>query len=161
MRINDAAPPWADCRFMIGTADIPSSSLLLDGKKALGSACGTVHVIEDDPSVRRGLLACLQDDGCDVVGYACGRDFLAAPIPARGDVVVLDLLLPDIAGAEVARQLRHRSPGARLVVISGMRRRAFEVATAQIRPDAAFRKPLDVKEFLQSVLQLSRARQYT
>ncbi len=66
----------------------------------------SVLVIEDDQRIRETLCRALADSGHAVRSEARGADALSAVIDWRPDVVVLDLGLPDIDGADVLRMLR-------------------------------------------------------
>ncbi len=63
-------------------------------------------VIEDDQRIRETVARALADSGHAVRTEGRGADALSAVIDWRPDVVVLDLGLPDIDGADVLRMLR-------------------------------------------------------
>ncbi|ADB48731.1 response regulator transcription factor [Conexibacter woesei] len=65
-----------------------------------------VLLIEDDDAVRGGLRLGLRRLGHDVAEAATGGDGLRALQVAEPDVVVLDLMLPDLDGFEVCRRIR-------------------------------------------------------
>jgi DNA-binding response OmpR family regulator len=66
----------------------------------------SVLVIEDDQRIREALASALADSGHAVRTEGRGADALAAVVDWRPDVVVLDLGLPDLDGADVLRMLR-------------------------------------------------------
>jgi len=70
------------------------------------AAVATVLVIEDDHPIRDALARGLVGAGHVVRGEATGAAALAAAVDWRPDVVVLDLGLPDIDGADVLTMLR-------------------------------------------------------
>lgn len=63
-------------------------------------------VVEDDPQVRGALVRALRDRGHAVATAATGMAGLDAAVTQRPDLVVLDLGLPDVDGAQVLRMLR-------------------------------------------------------
>ncbi|MFK8847624.1 response regulator transcription factor [Streptomyces sp. Ac-502] len=63
-------------------------------------------VVEDDPQLRGALLRALRDRGHAVATAATGMSGLDAAVTDRPDLVVLDLGLPDVDGAQVLRMLR-------------------------------------------------------
>jgi DNA-binding response OmpR family regulator len=67
-----------------------------------------VLLIEDDPAVRRGLQLALRHEGHDVFAAASGEEGLERFRFVGPDVVVLDLMLPGIAGLDVCRRIRER-----------------------------------------------------
>lgn len=65
-----------------------------------------VHLIEDDSEIRRLVAAALARAGHDVETSASAMEGLQAVVSTSPDVVVLDLGLPDLDGAELLRMLR-------------------------------------------------------
>jgi two-component system OmpR family response regulator len=67
-------------------------------------------VVEDDPMLRELLSASLRFSGFTVSAVATGADALDTAGRRPPDLVVLDVMLPDMDGFEVVRRLRERSP---------------------------------------------------
>ena len=65
-----------------------------------------VLLVEDDDELRKLLARYLTNQGFTVREAANGRDGLALAMGQDCDVVVLDIMLPDISGLEVLRELR-------------------------------------------------------
>jgi DNA-binding response OmpR family regulator len=70
----------------------------------------SVLVIEDDQRIREALARSLADAGHAVRTEGRGSDALSVVVDWRPDVVVLDLGLPDLDGADVLRMIRSVSP---------------------------------------------------
>jgi DNA-binding response OmpR family regulator len=70
------------------------------------AAVTSVLVVEDDQHIRQALALGLSDAGHAVRTVATGADALTTAVDWRPDVVVLDLGLPDLDGADVLRMLR-------------------------------------------------------
>ena len=68
-----------------------------------------VYIVEDDPGIRQSVARALQDRGHVVRSATRGMEALAAIVAEPPDVVVLDLGLPDVDGADVLRMLRATS----------------------------------------------------
>jgi CheY-like chemotaxis protein len=77
-----------------------------------------VLVVEDDNDSREALMGVLGVLGHRVYGAATGVRALEMALRLRPEVVVTDLLLPEIDGSDLARQLRMRSGGYDPVVIA-------------------------------------------
>ena len=77
-------------------------------------------LVDDHEVVRRGVAEVLEDDpGITVAGEAGSCAEALARVPAvRPDVVVLDMRLPDGDGATLCRDLLHRLPGLRCLVLT-------------------------------------------
>lgn len=79
-------------------------------------------VLADDHKSVRQMLADImsREWGYDVVGQAgTGRDALKICADIKPDVLVLDLVLPQISGAEVLRRLQRTQPEVRTVIFTG------------------------------------------
>ena len=63
-------------------------------------------VVDDEPNIRELLSVSLRFSGFDVTAAATGRDALDAAERDPPDLVVLDVMLPDLDGFQVARRLR-------------------------------------------------------
>ena len=78
----------------------------------------TVFVIDDDPAVRRSMVALLSTAGIRAETYASAREFFAAFDPQRPGCVVLDLVLRGDNGLNVLRDLHSRRLHPPVVVLT-------------------------------------------
>ena len=69
----------------------------------------TILVVDDEPTLRETLAEALEADGFRVVTAADGREALLRFREHRPDLVVLDLMLPELSGIEVCRIIRQES----------------------------------------------------
>ena len=105
----------------------------------------TVLVVDDDPNIRRMIVAALKRDGYDFIEAPNGREALDMMRAQHPDVVVLDLMMPILSGWDVLRE-RADDPDLRgipVIIISA--NRDPEVATAVAQGICAFLpKPFDI-----------------
>jgi DNA-binding response OmpR family regulator len=66
-----------------------------------------ILIVEDDLDINRFLTLELEEAGFQVSSYETGISGLSAVREGSPDLVVLDLGLPDLNGAEIARRIRH------------------------------------------------------
>ncbi len=104
-----------------------------------------VAVIEDDPQIRRFLRTALGREGIGVSESATGRDGLADVTARRPDLVILDLGLPDLDGAEVIRAVRSFS-GVPILVLSARTDESDKVAALDAGADDYLTKPFGLAE---------------
>jgi DNA-binding response OmpR family regulator len=69
----------------------------------------TVVVIDDEPSVQEVTRAYLEKDGYAVFVAGTGHDGISLAERLKPGLIVLDLMLPDVAGEEICREIRTRS----------------------------------------------------
>jgi DNA-binding NarL/FixJ family response regulator len=92
-----------------------------------------VLVVDDHPVWRQSVAAGLEEAGCTVAGTAGdGAQALRVAAATRPGVVLLDLHLPDLSGAEVIQRLLAADPSVRVVVLSasGERQDVLDAMTA-------------------------------
>ncbi|MFC5835817.1 response regulator [Nonomuraea insulae] len=76
-------------------------------------------IVDDHPIVRDGLRGILDMDDIEIVGEAAdGPEALAVALRTNPDVVLLDLRMPKMSGAEVIRRLREQQPGVHVLVLT-------------------------------------------
>ena len=92
-----------------------------------------VLVVDDHPIWRHSVAAGLEEAGCAVAGTAGdGAQALRVAAATRPGVVLLDLNLPDMSGAEVTRRLLAADPAVRVLILSasGERQDVLDAMTA-------------------------------
>ena len=79
-----------------------------------------VLIVDDHSVVREGLRAFLQlQDGIEVAGEAGdGEDALEQALALRPDVILMDLVMPNLDGVAAMRELRARVPESRVIVLT-------------------------------------------
>jgi NarL family two-component system response regulator LiaR len=80
----------------------------------------TVLIADDHPVVRQGLRTFLDlQDGVSVIGEAAtGAEAVANVEELLPDVVLMDLVMPDLDGIEAARRIRDVSPSTKVIVLT-------------------------------------------
>jgi PAS domain S-box-containing protein len=89
------------------------------GAAAPERAVGTVLLVDDEPLVRASAAAMLADFGWRVVEAGDAEAALALLDAAEPDLLMTDHLMPGMTGTELAREVRRRRPGIRVLVSSG------------------------------------------
>jgi len=115
----------------------------------------SVLLVEDDPRVRRALQLALHDEGYAVALAATGREGLAALETSTPDVVLLDLMLPDLDGFDVCRRIRHDSD-VPVIMVTARTDSHDVVAGLEAGADDYVTKPLVAKELSARIRALLR-----
>jgi two-component system, NarL family, response regulator NreC len=122
----------------------------------------TVLLVDDHHVVRRGIRALLENEaGIQVVGEA-GTGVEAARLAQqlRPDVLIIDLMLADMSGLEVIRQLRKRAPATSAVVLSMYGNDCYVVEALQAGARAYVLKDSPPEELMRAVREAAMGRRY-
>jgi two-component system phosphate regulon response regulator PhoB len=109
-----------------------------------------ILVVEDEADLRQVLEYNLRDAGHDVVAFGEGRKALGYAAEQTVDLVLLDLMLPDISGLEVCRSLK-ANPKTREVPVVMVTARGEEIDRVvgfELGADDYVVKPFSVRELL-------------
>ncbi|MHB8878797.1 MAG: response regulator, partial [Myxococcaceae bacterium] len=109
-----------------------------------------VMVVDDDVENAQLMAELLENEGYQVAVAYNGQAAIALWDKRPFDAAVLDVLMPDLTGWQVARELRKRSPQAQLAVVTGAEMRGQSRSNLAL-VDAVFTKPVDagaLDEFL-------------
>ena len=105
----------------------------------------SVLVVDDDPNIRKMIIAALRREGYEFAEAPNGREALEIMRAQRPDVVVLDLMMPIVSGWDVLKE-RSRDPELQqipVIVVSASREP--EIASAMDKGICAFLpKPFDI-----------------
>ncbi|MFF4774732.1 response regulator transcription factor [Microtetraspora fusca] len=115
-----------------------------------------VLVVDDEPEVRNAVSRALRLEGYQVAGAADGVTALASIIATRPDLVVLDVMMPNMDGLEVCRRLRQggdRTPVLMLTALGGVGDR---VVGLDAGADDYLIKPFALEELFARVRALLR-----
>jgi two-component system response regulator AtoC len=106
----------------------------------------TVLVIEDDDAARAPLCEFLGAAGYRVRAARDGAEALAAIADSPGDVVLLDLVMPEPDGFEVLRRIRERDPRLPVIVLSALSDTEDVVRAMKLGATDYLPKPFDPAE---------------
>jgi two-component system, OmpR family, KDP operon response regulator KdpE len=104
-------------------------------------------VVEDDPNIVDLIRSNLAVRGFDTVVSIDGMRALQLLETEEPDIVLLDLMLPEIDGFELCRQIRERSPVA-VIVVSARGGQRDKVTALNMGADDYMTKPFSIEELL-------------
>lgn len=113
----------------------------------------TLVLADDHQIVRQGLRAILRGEGdIELVGEAArGDEAIHLVERLQPDVLVLDLMLPDMNGLEVTRRLSAKSSRTRVVILSMHANEAYVVEAMRAGANAYVLKEASATELLQAI----------
>ena len=106
-----------------------------------------VLVVDDEPKIRRALRTSLEAHGYEVTTVGTGEDGVLGVAEMSPDLVLLDLGLPDIDGAEVIQRIRAFSE-VPIIVVSVREGQHEKVAALDAGADDFVTKPFGMEEVL-------------
>jgi signal transduction histidine kinase len=119
-----------------------------------------ILVVDDDPRNRRLLEEYLMAAGYEVRLAADGRSALAEAARRTPDLVLLDVMMPDLSGLEVCRQLKNdpRTRLCQVVLVTALDGAPHRVEGLDTGADDYIAKPVRREEFMAKVRSMLRAR---
>ncbi|HEX7473582.1 MAG TPA: response regulator [Candidatus Limnocylindrales bacterium] len=120
---------------------------------------GTVLVVEDEPAVRDMTTQLLQRAGYDVLAVADGIEAItAARLAGSIDVLVTDVVMPNMSGIELVEQMMDRYPELGVVLLSGYTAETLDLERITARGAMFVPKPVTSNQLLQTVLRAVASR---
>jgi two-component system, OmpR family, response regulator MprA len=115
-----------------------------------------VLVVDDEPAVRESLERVLRHDGFEVDLANDGREAIRRLATIRPDVVVLDVLMPQIDGLEVCRRMRDTGDRTPVLMLTARDAVGERVAGLEAGADDYLAKPFALEELLARLRALLR-----
>ncbi len=114
-----------------------------------------ILVVDDEPFITDLLSAALRFEGFSVEVATSGRDALALATPGRHDLVMLDVMMPDLDGTEVCRRLRETGVDVPVVFLTARDSTEDKVAGLGMADDYVT-KPFSLEELVARVRAVLR-----
>ena len=114
----------------------------------MGKKKEIVLVVEDDAALRVGLEMNLAVEGYEVVSAPTARDGMKLARERKPDLVILDLMLPDLSGLEVLEDLRDKFAELPVIILSAKSELGDKVEGLQLGADDYLTKPFELAELL-------------
>lgn len=119
----------------------------------------TILIVEDEPALQDTLAYSLKKEGYTVETVGDGRAALELARRLKPDLIVLDIMLPEMDGFEVARILRKEMTSA-ILMLTARDDEIDRVVGLEVGADDYLTKPFSMRELVARVKsQLRRARQ--
>ncbi|HEY0477370.1 MAG TPA: response regulator transcription factor [Kofleriaceae bacterium] len=115
-----------------------------------------ILVVEDEASLRDGIVDLLAGDGHQLVAVGDGVAGVEAGLRDAFDLVVLDLMLPRLDGMEVCRRLRAARPGTPILMLTARGSEDDKVRGLMEGADDYVTKPFSARELLARVRAVGR-----
>ena len=115
-----------------------------------------VLLVEDDSSTAKSIELMLQSEGYIVDSTDLGEDGLELGKLYDYDIIILDLMLPDIDGYEVLRRLRAARVTTPILILSGLSELDHKIKGLGVGADDYLTKPFDKRELIARIQAIVR-----
>ena len=109
----------------------PEFSVAASDPDKFKDSAGTVLVVDDERLIADTITAILMEHGFVAFKAYSGEEALRVAATLRPDIVVSDVLMPQMSGVQMAVQIKRSLPATRIVLLSG------QAATAELMRQAA------------------------
>ncbi|MEP7137232.1 MAG: response regulator [Chloroflexota bacterium] len=122
----------------------------------------TILIVEDEPSGRKVIESILENQGYELDFAANGREALKKAGILKPDLILLDIMLPEMDGMEVCERLRKDNDLAEVpvVMITALDDRNTRIACIDAGADDFITKPIDRAELRARVRSITRLNRY-
>ena len=108
----------------------------------------TILVIEDDTTIREALKFSLKAAGFEVLTASAGEDGLETAIEKAPDLVLLDLMLPQLSGFEVCKRVRDEGSNVPILMLTALDQEKDKLDGFAAGADDYITKPFSTEELL-------------
>ena len=115
-----------------------------------------VLVVDDEPNIRELVQVALKFHGCSVITAVNGKDALRQAEVSQPDLIVLDVMLPDMDGFEVCRRLRAAGNEVPVIFLTARDTSSDTVTGLAIGGDDYVTKPFSVEALVARVRAVLR-----
>jgi two-component system, cell cycle response regulator CpdR len=120
----------------------------------------SILVVDDAEVLRNELCYLLEDEGYSVKSANTGKKAIAQFQSTSFDLLITDILMPDMDGIELSRYVQTHYPETKIIAISGGGNLAasgidiLQVYNKVIQPRATFKKPFTTNDLLQKISEI-------
>jgi DNA-binding response OmpR family regulator len=126
----------------------------------VSEAARRILIVEDEAVIRKAIRMACEKEGYEVVEAENGTEGLHLSESSRPDLILLDLMLPDISGFDVCREVRKTGSGVPIIILSAKTEEIDIVVGLEIGADDYITKPFRARELLARIAaHLRRVRQ--
>jgi DNA-binding response OmpR family regulator len=120
-----------------------------------GRKMQSILIVDDERNIIELAKLYLERDGYKVDGVMNGKDALAKQVTLDPDLIILDLMLPDIDGFEVCRQIRTKS-SVPILMLTARKEDVDKIVGLELGADDYLTKPFNPRELVARVKAILR-----
>ncbi|MEJ2744489.1 MAG: response regulator transcription factor [bacterium] len=115
-----------------------------------------ILIVDDEKKLLGSLKDLFVAQGYEVLCATGGEEGVKLALEKAPNLVILDIMLPDISGNDVCRRIKEKMPSIRILMLSAKGEEIDKVVGLELGADDYMTKPFGVRELLARVRSLSR-----
>jgi DNA-binding response OmpR family regulator len=115
-----------------------------------------ILIVEDEPAMVAGLRDNFEYEGYDVISAGDGVEGLARALADNPDLVVLDVMMPQMSGLDVCKQLKAQRPAMPIIMLTARGQEIDKVVGLELGADDYVTKPFSIRELMARVKAVLR-----
>lgn len=131
---------------------------LLQWKRGVGMEKNLIYVVDDEAHICELIEYNLKENGYQVRTFPDGKSFLAATASKKPDLILLDIMLPEMSGLEICKKLKSDKEMERIPVVflTAKNEEIDKVLGLELGADDYISKPFGIRELLARVKTVLR-----
>ena len=110
-----------------------------------------VLLVDDEPDFLEAMAARMSVRGLEVTTTTSTIDALGMVESGHFDVIVMDLMMPEMAGLEALKALKDLKPELQIILLTGYATRDIETAALKLGAVDLIEKPADIERLLEKI----------
>ena len=110
-----------------------------------------VLLVDDEPDFLEAMAARMQVRGLDVTTTTSTIDALSLAESGHFDVIVMDLMMPEMAGLEALKALKGLKSESQIILLTGYATREIEAEALKLGAVDLIEKPADIERLLEKI----------
>ena len=121
-----------------------------------GAVRRRILIVEDEPDIVRGLTDAIEFEGFEVTATGEGREGVRRMRDEGADLVILDLMLPDINGYQVCEEIRAFNAVVPIIILTARGQESDKIRGLEAGADDYVTKPFSIGELLARIKAIFR-----
>lgn len=115
-----------------------------------------ILVIEDEKPILKGLMDNLKEEGFEVLGESLGEKGLETALSENIDLILLDLMLPDIDGLDVCKEIKKKKIALPIIMLTAKSKESDKILGLELGADDYITKPFSINELMARIKAVLR-----
>lgn len=115
-----------------------------------------IAIIEDSQLLRRSIVDGLEQAGFNVVGEAKdGNEAISLIQQGQANLFIIDVVMPEVSGLEIARQIHKAMPNSRIIIMSSLNLEHIVIEAISCGAVDFIAKPFVMTDLIDSINKIS------